>query len=43
MRYNQDTFENTILIEVGSQFNSMEEATESAKIIARIFAEYLNK
>lgn len=40
--YNQDKAPNTVLIEVGSEKNTLEEAQNSAKYIARIIAEYIN-
>ncbi len=40
--YNQDKSNNAILIEVGSELNTTNEAKGSAKYIARILAEYLN-
>ncbi|WP_159945808.1 stage II sporulation protein P [Caloramator fervidus] len=39
IHYNQDLASNIILIEVGSNENSLEEALNSAKIIARVLAE----
>jgi stage II sporulation protein P len=40
--YNQDRQANTFLIEVGAEKNTLQEAQNSAKYIARIIAEYLN-
>lgn len=40
--YNQDKSNNAILIEVGSELNTTNEAKGSAKYIARVLAEYLN-
>lgn len=39
--YNQDISPNTILIEVGGQYNSIEEVNETLKIMAKIIYEYL--
>lgn len=41
--FNQNKSPNSILIEVGSQQNTMDESKASAKYIARILAEQLNK
>ena len=40
--YNQDKSNNAMLIEVGSNMNTPEEAREAAKYLARIIAEYVN-
>lgn len=40
--YNQNKTPNTVLIEVGSEKNTLEEAQNSGKYIARIISEYLN-
>ena len=40
--FNQDIFSNSILIEVGANINTSQEAMNSAKYIARIIAEYIN-
>ena len=40
--FNQDIFSNSILIEVGANINTSQEAINSAKYIARIIAEYIN-
>lgn len=41
--FNQDLSDNSILIECGSNTNTMEEAVNSTKYIARVIAEVLNK
>ncbi|WP_461205573.1 stage II sporulation protein P [Clostridium sp. DL1XJH146] len=41
--YNQDLSENALLIEVGSFVNTLDEAKNSTKYIARIIAELFNK
>ena len=41
--YNQGFAEKSMIIEVGSQLNSAQEAKLTAKYIARILAEYMNK
>ena len=40
--YNQDFNQNTILIEVGGQYNYIEEVNNTLKIIAKVIYEYLN-
>lgn len=40
--YSQDLNSNVVLMEVGSQVNTLSEAKASAKYIARIIAEYIN-
>lgn len=40
--YNQDFNNNTILIEVGGQYNYIEEVNNTLKIIAQVIYEYLN-
>ena len=40
--YNQDASRNTILMELGSHVNTMEESKASTKYIARIIGEYIN-
>lgn len=42
-KYNQDFNKNTILIEVGGQYNYIEEVNNTLKIIAKIIYEYLNE
>lgn len=39
--YNQDFNSNTILIEVGGQYNSIEEVNNTLKVLAKIFSEYI--
>ena len=39
--YNQDFNPNCILIEVGGQYNSIEEVDNTLKILAKIFSEYI--
>lgn len=41
--YNQDFNTNTILIEVGGQYNYIEEVNNTLKIIAQVIYEYLNE
>lgn len=41
--YNQDLSENALLMEVGSYINTLDEAKNSTKYIARIIAELFNK
>lgn len=41
LAFNQDLSDNSVLIEVGSNVNSMDEAVNSSKCIARVIAEYL--
>lgn len=41
--YNQDLSPNMILIEVGTNGNSMDEALRTSKIIAKVVAKYLSK
>ncbi len=41
--YNQDFNQNTILIEVGGQYNYIEEVNNTLKIIAKVIYEYLNE
>lgn len=41
-QFNQDIFNNSILIEVGANLNTSEEAQRAGKYIARILAEYIN-
>lgn len=41
--FNQDLSDNSVLIECGTQLNTSEEVNRTAKYIARILAEYLNK
>lgn len=41
--FNQDESNNAILIEVGSNINTLDESKASGRYIARIIAEYLNK
>ena len=43
LSFNQDLSDNSILIECGSNINSISEAKNTAKLIARIIAEFLNK
>ena len=43
LAFNQDLSDNSVLIECGSNVNTMDEAKNSAKYIARIIAEYLNR
>ena len=40
--FNQDIFNNSILIEVGANINTSKEVMNSAKYIGRIIAEYIN-
>lgn len=40
--FNQNLSENSILIEVGTEQNTIDEANASAKYIARVIAEYIN-
>lgn len=40
--YSQDLSPNAVLMEVGSQVNTLNEAKDSAKYLARIIAEYIN-
>lgn len=40
---NQDIFNNSILIEVGSNINTSKESMITAKYLARVIAEYINK
>lgn len=40
-KYNQDFSKNTILIEVGGQYNYIEEVNNTLKIIAKVIYEYL--
>lgn len=40
--FNQDLSDGSMLIECGSDINSMQQTTNSAKYIARIIAEYIN-
>lgn len=40
--YNQDFNPNTILIEVGGQYNTIEEVNNTLKIVANVLYEYLN-
>ncbi|OPJ63836.1 stage II sporulation protein P [Clostridium oryzae] len=40
--FNQDLSNNALLIEVGSQYNSVKEADNTGKYLARIIAEYLH-
>lgn len=39
--YNQDFNPNTILIEVGGQYNSIEEVNNTLKVLAKILSEYI--
>lgn len=41
--YNQDFNKNTILIEVGGQYNYIEEVNNTLKIISQVIYEYLNE
>ncbi|MGL5615383.1 MAG: stage II sporulation protein P [Sarcina sp.] len=41
--YNQDLFKNAVLMEVGSENSTVEEAMNSAKYIARLIAEEVNR
>lgn len=41
--YNQDLSSNLVLIEVGSNENSLDESIRTSKLIARVFYEYLKK
>ena len=40
-KYNQDFNPNTILIEVGGQYNYIEEVNNSLKIVAQVLYDYL--
>lgn len=42
IRYEQSLSDNIVLIECGAQINALQEAQNSAKLIARIIAEYIN-
>ena len=41
--YNQDFHANTMLIEVGGQYNNIREVNNSLKVLARILAEYIKE
>ena len=41
--YNQDFNKNIILIEVGGQYNYIEEVNNTLKIISQVIYEYLNE
>ena len=41
--FNQSLSDNSMLIEIGADSNTSEEAKNSIKCIARIIAEYVNK
>ena len=41
--YNQDFHENTILIEVGGQYNNISEVNNTLKVFAKIFSDYIKE
>ena len=43
IRHEQSLSDNIVLIECGAQINTLQEAQNSAKLIARIIAEYINE
>lgn len=40
--FNQNKSDNSLLIEVGSNINTVQETKNSAKYLARVIAEYIN-